>query len=152
MVRVEVSFSNGALRQPGMWGKLLQPGNGIINDLPLNSSDFVTVKQQTRTITLPDYPDGGLLLFGARGYHGAGVLTSCFVLMSIQAGAACDWQFPGFLARYEGRGVQLLAHATDSLTPIYEAVRQAGFNPEGLRSALRQQGIDRQPPTEQPKR
>jgi hypothetical protein len=151
MAHVEVNFSSGALRQPGMWGKFVHPG-GDIYDVRMDAPEVGATKQFARKISLPDYPDGGLLLFGARGYYGAGVLTACYMLLRIQTGAVCDWQFPKHLARFQGKGVEVLAQASDDLAPIYQGVATAGFKPEQLRDALRQQGIDRQPAAEEPKR
>lgn len=144
MVRVEVTFSNGALRQPGIWAKIVPPGSNDVYDVPMEPGVQVKMRDRTRTITLPDYPEGAIMVFGVKGYHQAGVLVACYVLMRVQAGAFFDWQFPGHLARFEGKGVELLARAENDLTPIYAAVEQAKFPVERLRDHLRRQGIDRQ--------
>jgi hypothetical protein len=145
MAHVEVEFTHGALRQPGLWGKFLLPGKDEVYDVPMTVGENVAVKEYTRKVTLPNYPDGGLLLFGARGYLGAGALSACYALFQVQTGSACDWQFPRLMTRFEGRGVQLLVQTVDDLKPIYTAVEAAGGKQERLREALRQQGIDRQP-------
>ncbi len=149
MAQVEVILAYGSLRQPGMWGKLIAPG-GEIYDVPVASAEEA-LKQQIRKITLPHYPDGGLLIFGIRGFlQGTGVLTSCYLVLRIQDGAACDWQFPRLLVRVQGKSVQLLTQSVEELAPVYSAVAEAGFDPERLRSLLRQQGMDRQPSGTEP--
>jgi hypothetical protein len=149
MAQVEVIFAYGSLRQPGMWGKLIVPG-GAIYDVPVAAAEQA-LQQQIRKIELPYYPDGGLLLFGIRGYlKGTGILSSSYVLLRIQDGAACDWQFPTLLVRVQGKSVQLLTQSVEDLAPIYAAVAEAGFDREQLRSMLRQQGMDQQPAGTEP--
>ncbi len=142
MVQAEVAFSTGTLRQPGVWGKLLQPPDGIY-DINLVPNERTTVRRDTTTTLFPNHPEGLLLLFGIRGYQQAGQLTSCYILLRTQASAYLEWQFGGHLARFSGKEVALLAKAENDLTPLYQAIQEAGFEAMArLQEALRKDGKD----------
>ena len=119
----EISFSFGALRQPGIWGKILRP---------------------------PNLFDGLLLIFGVKGFQQAGMLSSCFVLMKVKEGANLEWQFPGHLVRFGGKDVEFIGSGEGDLESIYVQAREAGYlDIDRVRQTLRNEGKDRGP---QPKK
>ena len=72
MERVELSFTHGQLRQPGLWGKVLQ-ANGGVYDYDNEKDMDLSIKGTTRTIVLPQMPEGAYFLFAAvkiKGCHG----------------------------------------------------------------------------------
>ncbi|MBY0525073.1 MAG: hypothetical protein K2R98_16835 [Gemmataceae bacterium] len=140
----EISFSTGTLRQPGVWGKILKPPAHGIYDVDLISDEFMVVKGSTTTVTPQHLTEGLLLVFGIKGYKQAMMLTSVYVLMRVKAGAHLDWQFPGHLARFEGKEVELLAQSENDLAPIYTAVKDGGYiDVDRVRQTLRNEGKDR---------
>ena len=126
MERVEISFSHGQMRQPGLWGKVIQ-ANGGVYDYDNEKDMDLSVKGTTRTIVLPQMPEGAYLLFGFKGFHQAGMLTLGYILMQVKAGQQCDWQIGGHLARFEGKGVLLITSSETDLQPIYDALNNAKY-------------------------
>ena len=86
-----------------------------------------------------------LLLFGVRGFQQAGILTNCFLLMRVKTGSHLDWQFPGHLTHFSGKEVELLTHAEQDPTPVYQAMKDPGgyLDPDRVRQTLRNEGKDR---------
>jgi len=143
MVQAEMTFATGILRQPGVWGKLLQTPDGIY-DVSLIPGERTTVRRDATTTTFPNHPEGLLLLFCVRGYKEAGQLASCYILARTQAAAYLEWQFSGLLVRYSGKEVTMLAKAENDLEPIYAAIQEAGFTAiDRLKEVLRKEGKDR---------
>jgi hypothetical protein len=144
MVQAEVSFSTGILRQPGTWGKILQPPDGGIYDVNMEPGEHTALRKDMTTIAFPNFTEGLILVFGVKGYHAAGMLVSCYVAVRTQPQAYLDWQFSGQLVRFEGKEVALLAKAENDLAPIYAAIREAGYLPvERFQDTLRREGKDR---------
>ena len=144
MGRVDVLFSNGQLRQPGLWGKVLNPKTGSIMEYGMEKGVELTVHKTTRTIAFPELADDLLLVFGAKGYFSAGQLVSCFLLFRVKSGAQADCQFTGHLARFEGKGLELLAKSETDLQPIYAALKQASYaHVDRLQDILRKESIDK---------
>jgi hypothetical protein len=142
----EVSFSTGSLRQPGSWGKLLQPPDSAVFYVNLTASETTKLTPDKTTTSFPGHPEGLLLLFGIYGYQAAGQLSSAFILLKTQAGAQCEWQVPGYLAKFSAKDAVLLAKAENNLAPIYAAVQQAGYKKvQELQDVLRKEGRDRSP-------
>jgi hypothetical protein len=146
-VNAEVSFTTGNLRQPGSWGKLLQPPDGGIYYIDLRASGTTTIRGNTTTVAFPNHPEDLLLVFGFFGYQAAGQLSSGFILLQIKRGGQCDCQFPGFQARFVAKEATLLAKAENDLAPIYAAIQQAGYKKvKELQDTLRKEGRDRSAP------
>ncbi len=143
-VNAEVSFTTGTLRQPGSWGKLLQPPDSAIFYVNLTSCATTKIVGDTTTTSFPGHPEGLLLLFGINGYQQAGKINSAYVLLKTQSGAHCEWQVPGYLAKFSGKDVALVAKAENDLAPIYAAIQQAGYKKvQELQDTLRKEGRDR---------
>lgn len=142
----EISFSFGALRQPGVWGKILRPPASGVYDIDLINDDFLEVKGATTTVRPPHLFDGLLLIFGVKGFQQAGILSSSFVLMKVKEGAHLEWQFPGILVRFGGKDVELISHAEGDMESIYVQAREAGYlDIDRVRQTLRNEGKDRGP-------
>lgn len=140
----EISFCTGTLRQPGVWGKILRPPAHGIFDVDLISDEHMVVKGDTTTVKPQHLVEDMLLLFGIKGYMQAMMLTSCFVLLKVKEGAHMDWQFPGHLARFGGKEVEMLIQGENSLEPIYTAVKAGGYiDVDRVRQTLRNEGKDR---------
>lgn len=145
MVPVEVSFSTGALRQPGVWGKILVPPASGIYDINMEPGEHLVVKGGKSTVSPQHLQENMLLLFGIRGFQQAGILTHCFLLLRVKPGSHLDWQFPGHLTHFSGKEVELLAHAEQDPTPIYQTMKEPGgyLDPDRVRQTLRNEGKDR---------
>lgn len=142
----EINFSFGALRQPGVWGKILKPPASGVFDVDLISDDNIEVKGATTTVRPPHLYEGLILLFGVKGYQQAGMLSSAFVLMKVKEGSHLEWQFPGIMVRFGGKDVELLFNATGDLETIYPQIKEAGYlDVDRVRQTLRNEGKDRGP-------
>jgi hypothetical protein len=142
----EISFSFGVLRQPGVWGKILRPPASGIFDVDLISDEHLEVKGGTTTVRPPHLYNDLLLIFGIKGFQKAGMLSSCFALMKVKEGAQLDFQFPGHMARFGGKDVELLATAEHDLETIYPAAKEHGYlDVDRVRQTLRNEGKDRGP-------
>jgi hypothetical protein len=144
MVKAELIFSTGTLRQPGIWGKILQPPSGGIFYIPMTPSDDVIIKKDATTLIFPKHPEGLLFVFGINGYHAAGTLVNIYIALRKMPGGACDIQFPGHLTRIAGKELSLLAKSENDLTPIYEALKQANYQKvQEFQDMLRKEGRDK---------
>jgi len=126
MERVEINFSHGQMRQPGLWGKVIQANGGVYDYDNEKDMDF-SVKGTTRTIVLPQMPEGAYLLFGFKGFHQAGMLALGYILMQVKAGQHCEWQIGGHLARFEGKNVLMITSSETDLQPVYDALNNAKY-------------------------
>lgn len=143
MQRVEVKFTHGLLRQPGLWGKVLLP-NGSMYPFEDEKDYDLTVEKTTRTLVLPALPEGAYLVFGAKGFHTAGQLASFFILLKVTADQAFEHQFAGHLARFEGKNVLLQTLSETDMKPVYEALTNAKYaHLDRLKSFLRREGVDK---------
>jgi hypothetical protein len=144
MERVEVTFSPGTLRQPGLWGKVLHPATGAVYSHEAEPGAHGTARRDSRTFHYPGFEDGVYLVFGVRGYHGAGTRVGCGLLFGVLAGSHCEWQFPGHLVRFAAKGAQILAHIGAEPDALYEALSARGYRYlDRLKQCLRAEGIDR---------
>jgi hypothetical protein len=140
----EIGFAFGALRQPGVWGKILVPPASGIFDVDLINEEHITIEAGMTVVKPPHLQEGMLLLFGIKGYQKAMMLTSCFVLLKVMPGKQMDWQFPGHLARFSGKEVEMLLQSENDLEPIYAKVKEAGYmDVDRVRQTLRNEGKDR---------
>lgn len=124
---VELKFSPGQMRQPSLWGKVCQANGGVIEYDQIPENYDLVVAKTTRTITLKGFPEGAYLLMGLRGYYAAGVLANHFVLFQIKEGQQSEWQFPGHLAKFEGKNLLLLNQSDTDLQPIYKTMTEAKY-------------------------
>jgi hypothetical protein len=140
---VEVRFSPGQMRQPSLWGKVLQPDGGIIEYDQIPEQYDLEMEKQTRKITLRGYPEDSYLLMGVRGYHAAGILANGYVLFRFKAGQHSEWQFPGHLAKFEGKNLLLTTQAENDLAPIYKTLTEAKYaHMDRLQNFLRKERRD----------
>lgn len=152
MAAVEISISMGQLRQPGIWGKILIPWNGNIYEFNQEKGYELTAKGTTRTIVFPDVPDGGYIIMGVRGYHGAGGnLVYMYLVFKVQSGFNFDFQFPNHLTRFECKGLRMMEKSEEGLQPLYDNLRMFKVeNVDKLQEFLRKEGIDKSQPTAAP--
>jgi hypothetical protein len=145
MAAVEINISMGQLRQPGIWGKILIPWNGNIYEFNQEKGYELTAKGTTRTITFPDIPDGGYVVMGVRGYHGAGGnLVYMYLVFKVQGGFFFDFAFPNHLTKFECKGLRMMEKSEEGLQPLYDTLRL--FKVESvdkLQEFLRKEGIDK---------
>ena len=119
---VELSFSPGQMRQPGLWIKICQPNGGIM-DYDNNPEMYdLEVHKNTRKITLKNFPEDSYLVIGVKGYHAAGMLSLVYVLFQIKYGQHSEWQIPGHLAKFEGKNLLLINQSETDLQPIYKSL------------------------------
>ena len=124
---VEVRFSPGLLRQPGLWGKILQANGGII-EYDSNPDQYdITVVKTTRQITLKGFPEGSYLIMGVKGFHSAGILATCYILLQLKTGQSFEWQVPVHLARFDGKNVLLINQSETDLQPIYQSLTEIKY-------------------------
>jgi hypothetical protein len=144
MTPVEITFSSGTLRQPGIWGKVLHPTTGAVYSHDAEPGRQTTVRKDSRTFHYPGFEDGVYLVYGVRGYQGAGERVGCGLLFSVLAGSHCEWQFPGHLVRFIAKGAQILAHLDASSESLYAPLSARGYQYlDRLKQCLRAEGIDR---------
>jgi hypothetical protein len=141
---VEIRFSRGHLRQPGLWGKILRP-NGSIFEYDVEKDYDLTSDRTTHRFTFPSgFEEGTYLIWGVKGFHQAGALSTCFILLKVTDGQQCEWQFPGHLAKFEAKNVLLIAQSETDLQPIYQALIDAKYaHMTRLQDFLRREGKDK---------
>jgi hypothetical protein len=141
---VEMSFSRGQMRQPGLWGKICQPNGGIMEYD--NNPDMydLEAKGPTTKITLKGYPEDSYLVIGVKGYHAAGMLSLCYVLFQIKYGQHSEWTIPGSLAKFEGKNLLLINQSETDLQPIYKSLTDLKYaHLSRLQDFLRKEKKDR---------
>jgi hypothetical protein len=67
MPSVELRFSHGQLRQPGLWGKTCHP-SGTVMDYDEEKDVDLTVERSTHTFAFPQLPEETYLILGLKGY------------------------------------------------------------------------------------
>lgn len=142
---VKIGFGPGQLRQPSLWGKVLEPGGTILEYSDAKDVD-VAIDKKNWIITFPSLPEGTYLIFGARGYYAAGQLSSCAILFQARNGQSADWQFPGHLVRFQTRQAVLLAQGEETLEPIYTVLSNNQYPKLAkIQELLRKENRDKSP-------
>jgi len=143
--QVQITFAPGQIRQPSLWGKVLQPSGTILEYSDEKDVD-VAIDKKSWIITFPLLPETTYLIFGIRGFHAAGMLTTCFVLFQVRNGQAADWQFPGHLARFEGKQAVVLAVAEENLQPLYDVLAAGKYGGlKRIQDMLKKENRDKPP-------